>query len=280
MFSTRTAVGDGFTAAAYRAALALPARTARPRKTGLTVLIDCGLPTGQFRDAIESYAEHIDLVKFGWGTALVSPQLDRKIAVLREHRIGFFFGGTLFERFVVSGAGEEYAALCHSAGCSHVEVSDGTLPLSSAAKAHWISRFAEEFHVLSEVGYKDPARAAAMTADQWISAAAHDLSAGASYIVTETRESGRSGLATPDGKYRQDVLGAILDAVGPEKLIFEAPTKDLQVELVRQLGANVNLANVNPLDVIALETLRLGLRSDTMPVEDPRQGNPSLRVVD
>jgi phosphosulfolactate synthase len=245
--------------------LALPRRDTAPRTRGLTMVIDPGLFTGQFTDAVESVGEYIDMVKFGWCTALVTRDIKRKIDILREAGIGFYFGGTLFERFAMDGLVPDFAELCHGLGATHVEVSNGTIGMGNAEKARWVARLAEEFTVVSEVGFKDQGRAADMAAREWVDAITEDLAAGAAMVTTEARESGRSGLCTSDGTPRGDVVEDVLGSgVDVDRLLFEAPTKDLQVYFVTRLGPSANLGNVAAADVIALETLRLGLRSDTL----------------
>jgi len=245
--------------------LELPARESAPRRTGLTMLIDTGLFTGQFVDVVESVGEYVDLVKFGWCTALVTRDIKRKIDVLREAGITFYFGGTLFERFVLDGMVDDFRGLCTGLGATHVEVSNGTIALSNAEKARWVAALAEDFTVISEVGFKDPGRAGAMSGTEWIDAIDLDLAAGATLVTAEARESGRSGLCHPDGRPRDAIVEDVLTSgVDVEKLLFEAPTKELQTFFIKRLGPSVNLGNVHAQDVLALETLRLGLRSDTM----------------
>ena len=231
---------------------------------GITMVIDTGLPTGAFTDLIESHGEHIDLVKFGWGTALVTKDLDRKTAALKDAGVGFYFGGTLFEHFVWSGRLADYLALVERTGATHIEVSNGTIPLDQNAKASYVRRLAGVRPVLSEVGYKDADRSALLTPSDWVDALAQDLDAGACMVITEARESGRSGIARADGHMRTDVLSAVLRAIDPAVIMFEAPTKDLQVEMIRAVGPGVNLGNVAAADVIGVETLRRGLRGDTL----------------
>jgi phosphosulfolactate synthase len=231
---------------------------------GLTMVIDPGLPTGAFTDLVTSHGDHIGLVKFGWGTALVTRDLDRKVAVLRESGIGFFFGGTLFEHSLFGNRLGEYLDLVERTGATHIEVSNGTIPLDQHAKAGHVRRMARYRPVLSEVGYKDADRSARLSPDDWVNAISEDLDAGADMVITETRESGRSGMARPDGHLRDEVLRAVLAAVEPGRLLFEAPTKELQVELLRAIGPGVNLGNIAAADVIGVATLRLGLRGDTL----------------
>ena len=232
--------------------------------TGLTMVIDPGLPTGAFTDLVSSHGDHIDLLKFGWGTALVTKDLHRKIAVLRESGIGYYFGGTLFEHFLVRDRLDDYLAFVEDTGATHIEVSNGTIPLSQHEKAGYVAQMTRYRPVLAEVGYKDPGRSACLRPADWVEAIREDLAAGAGLVITETRESGRSGLARPDGHVREDVLHAVISSVDHRRLLFEAPTKELQVELIQALGPSVNLGNIATTDVLGVETLRRGLRADTL----------------
>jgi phosphosulfolactate synthase len=231
---------------------------------GLTMVIDNGLPTGLFTDVITSHGQFVDLVKFGWGTALVTRDLDRKARVLTEAGIGFYFGGTLFEHHVWTGQLDEYLRLVDRTGATHIEVSNGTIPLDQSGKAEYVQRLAQYRPVLSEVGYKDADRSALLTPADWVDALREDLAAGAYMVITEARESGRSGIAQADGSLRGDVFDAVVESIDLGRVMFEAPTKDLQVELINSLGPTVNLGNIAPADVIGLETLRRGLRGDTL----------------
>lgn len=245
--------------------LDLPHREAKPRDRGLTMVIDNGIPHGAFADGIRSAAPYIDVVKFGWGTALVTPDLERKLDVLRHHGVGWYFGGTLFEKFAQQDRFESFLTLCRLWDCRYIEISNGTVEMPSAEKADYIRRAAEEFEVFSEVGFKDAGRSSDLTAEQLVEAVHSDLGAGAAKIITEARESGRSGICRPDGTPRADLVEALLGSeVDMDRVLFEAPTKDLQTHFIKLVGADVNLGNVAPTDVIGLETLRLGLRSDTL----------------
>lgn len=248
--------------------LGLPVRESAPRARGLTMVIDPGLFTHQFADAVESVGEYVDMVKFGWCTALVTRDIKRKIDILREAGIDFYFGGTLFERFAMDGMVDDFRDLCRTMGATHVEVSNGTIPMDNTEKARWVAELADEFTVVSEVGFKDQSRSAGMVSTEWIDAIGEDLAAGSSLVITEARESGRSGYCHADGTPRDDIISDVLrSGVDVDKLLFEAPTKDLQTFFVKLLGASVNLGNIRADDVIALETLRLGLRSDTLLAE-------------
>jgi phosphosulfolactate synthase len=245
--------------------LELPEREVKPRHRGLTMTIDSGIAHGAFADEMNMAAPYVDVVKFGWGTALVTPDIERKFEVLRDLGIGYYFGGTLFEKFVRQDRFESFLTLCRLCDCRFVEVSNGTVPMSNRDKADYIRRCSDQFTVLSEVGFKDPGRSADLTPEAWVEAIHLDMEAGASLVITEARESGKSGLCRPDGKPRLELVDAILGAgLDVDRLLFEAPTKDLQTFFINRLGTNVNLGNIAPSEVIGLETLRLGLRADTL----------------
>ena len=246
-------------------ALTLPERTAKPRRSGVTMVIDGGVPAGLFADQIALGAEYIDYVKFGWGTSLVTNCLREKMSVLDSLGIGYYFGGTLFEKFVLQGRFEDFRRLCEEYGCAHVEVSNGTIDMSNSEKAGYIRKLADDFEVVSEVGFKDSGRSEMQPPSEWIAAIAEDLDAGAVLVTLEARESGSSGICRPDGELRYGLLEDILHGgVAVDKLLIEAPTTALQAHLITRIGPNVNLGNVPAAAVIGLETLRLGLRSDTL----------------
>lgn len=244
--------------------LILPTREMKPRKKGLTILIDNGTPLNYFQDTIKSASDYIDLVKFGWGTSLVTEYLYQKIESLRHQDIEFFFGGTLFEKFLSQDKVEHYYDYCKQFNCNYVELSNGTVPLDNREKARFITEFSQEFIVFSEVGKKDISEANEQDSSAWLEYIQQGFDAGATKVILESRESGTSGICREDGNIRMDILDLILDEHIPvEKLIFEAPTKKMQSFFIQKLGVNVNLANISMQDVISLETLRLGLRSDT-----------------
>jgi phosphosulfolactate synthase len=268
-------------------ALGLPQRTVKPRVTGVTMVIDGGLPAAQLEDVLDSTGNLIDLVKFGWGTAVVTRDLDRKIAALRDAQVGYYFGGTLFELFAQEGRVDDYTRFCAAHGCRLLEVSNGTIWMTNQEKAEHVRRLARDFTVISEVGFKDSQRSQELPPTRWIEAVREDLDAGASKVTLEARESGRSGICRPDGELRYGLIEELIDSgVDTDRLLFEAPTKALQTYFVKRLGPNVNLGNVASGDAIALETLRLGLRSDTMPVSPrtelriaPAAVDPPVRVA-
>jgi phosphosulfolactate synthase len=245
--------------------LRLPERPEKPRRTGLTMVIDSGIPVSLFADLVSSAAEYIDLVKFGWGTAVVTSRLDAKIDVLNAHQVGFYFGGTLFEKYVLQGRFEDFRKLCRTWSCRHVEVSNGTISLSNSEKASYVRKLADEFTVVSEVGFKDPVRSEQLPPSKWVEYINEDLEAGASMVTLEARESGKSGICRPDGALRFGLIEDVLSSgLNQENLLFEAPTTALQAHFVTRIGPNVNLGNVPAQGVISLETLRLGLRADTL----------------
>jgi phosphosulfolactate synthase len=247
----------------YDGFLHVPKTEAKPRNRGITVLIDAGLPLLQFNDAVQSFSNMIDFVKFGWCTALVEAVLDKKLETLRANHVDFFFGGTLFEKALYQKRLDRLYDYLKRHRCTHVEISNGTLDITNTEKANYIAEFAREFTVFSEVGYKESARSEAMYPKQWIAAINEDLAAGARKVITESRESGMSGICRPNGELRHGLIEEILEGVSADALIFEAPTKALQAFFVNRLGAGVNLGNIAFHDIVGLETLRLGLRSDT-----------------
>jgi phosphosulfolactate synthase len=248
-----------------RTVLRLPRRAAKPRQTGLTMVIDGGIPLSLFTDLVAFSADYIDFVKFGWGTAVVTGSLPAKIDALRANGIEFYFGGTLFEKFVLQNRFDDFRRFCREHSCAHVEVSNGTIDMSNAEKASYIRKLAADFDVVSEVGFKDADRSQQLPPSAWVECIREDLEAGASLVTLEARESGRSGICRPDGELRYGLIEDVLNSgVGAENLLFEAPNTSLQARLITRIGPDVNLGNVPAQDVISLETLRLGLRADTL----------------
>src|ERR1700684_1551115 len=246
-------------------ALTLPPRAAKPRRTGLTMMIDGGIPAAHFADSVSSAGEYIDFVKFGWGTAVVTSNLQAKLDVLRDCEVGYYVGGTLFEKYVLQGRFEDFRKFCLEIGCQHVEVSNGTIELSNSEKASYIRKLADDFTDVSEVGFKDPVRSEQLPPSAWVAYIREDLDAGASLVTLEARESGRSGICRPDGARRFGLIEDVLTSgVSQESLLFEAPSTALQTYFVTRLGPDVNLGNIPASGVVGLETLRLGLRADTL----------------
>lgn len=246
-------------------ALRLPSRATKPRSTGLTMVIDGGITQQLFADVVSSTPGYIDFVKFGWGTAVVTDGIREKIAVLREHGVGFYFGGTLFEKFVMQERFDDFKRFCVEYGCEHVEVSNGTIMMSNAEKASYIRKLAGDFTVVSEVGFKDPDRSEQLPPSKWVEYINEDLAAGAAMVTLEARESGKSGICRPDGGLRFGLIEDVLSAgIAQDSLLFEAPSTALQTYFVTRIGPDVNLGNIPASAIIGLETLRLGLRADTL----------------
>ena len=250
-----------------------PKRSEKPRGYGITSLIDNGVPTNYFIDAIESDAHLIDIVKFGWCTAVVTRNLEKKIECLIKNNIEYYFGGTLFEKALSQNKLDDFYKFLKLYDCKIMEVSDGTLSIPSAEKGRHIADFSKEFYVLSEVGKKDIHEADNMPISQWIDEIHHDLAAGAKKVILESRESGKSGICDAQGNLRTDLVSSITKSrFRASDAIWEAPNKMLQTSLISAIGPNVNLANIPFGDVIGLETLRLGIRSDTFNLYNDKTG--------
>ena len=235
--------------------LGLPERSA-----GLTHVIDKGLGPRGWEDVLEVSGHLIDVVKLGWGTSYVTKSLERKLAVLKEKPV--VLGGTFFEVVYVKDRLDDYKRWLSELGLTHVEISDGTVEIPRERKLELVADFARDFTVLSEVGSKDSSVEPA--AEEWKRWLQEELDAGAWKVITEAREGGTAGIFDAGGGMRTELIGEIADAVGVEHVIFEAPSKAAQAWFVRQFGPEVNLGNIPPEEVIPLETLRLGLRGDTL----------------
>jgi phosphosulfolactate synthase len=223
-------------------------------------VIDKGLGPGAWEDILEVAADHISIVKLGWGTAYVTRNLERKLEVLRDKPV--VIGGTFFEVVYVKDQLDEYKQWLTDLGLTHVEISDGTIEIPRERKLELIADFARDFTVLSEVGSKDSS--VEYTVDEWTRWLNEELEAGAWKVITEAREGGTAGIFDSSGGMRTELIGEIATVVGPANIIFEAPSKSAQSWFVKQFGPSVNLGNIPPEEVIPLETLRLGLRGDTL----------------
>jgi phosphosulfolactate synthase len=239
----------------------VPERTGKPRQSGLTMVMDKGLSVREIEDMIEVAGEHIDVVKLGWATSYVSANLQKKLDAYKSAGIPTYFGGTLFEAFVVRKQFDDYRKLIDKYQMPYVEVSDGSIELPHEEKCNYISQLAKQVIVLSEVGSKDAEKILAPY--QWIELMQAELQAGAWKVIGEARESGTVGLFRDSGEVRQGLVKEIIHTIPAEKIIWEAPQKSQQVWFVKLLGANVNLGNIAPNEVISVETIRLGLRGDT-----------------
>ena len=242
--------------------LTLPPRSTKPRSAGLTHVLDKSMHLNDLVGFIDSAGDFIDFWKFGWGTGYIDPAIGKKVEALSGHGIRACLGGTLLEVAWSQGKEDDYLAWAEEIGLPCVEVSNGALDLPVPEKRRLISKAAERFLVLSEVGSKDPS--VPVSATGWAEQAAGDVAAGATWVLGEGRESGSVGLYTPGGDVRAEVVEAMVSAVGADAMIFEAPRRSQQAWFVRRFGPDVNLGNAIPAEVLGLETLRLGLRADTI----------------
>jgi phosphosulfolactate synthase len=239
-----------------------PTRTRKPRQAGITHVLDKGLSLAEIEGLLEVAASYVDLLKFGWGTSVVVENLDAKIRLCQRHGIDIYCGGSLFELAVRRGKVDEYVGFLKDRGIRIVEVSDGVIEMPLETKLGYIERLAKEFKVLSEVGSKDTNVVVSPT--RWVRQIKQELEAGAWKVITEGRESGTVGLYRNTGEIRTGLIDEIETNLDPSRLLFEAPQKAQQVWLIRHFGPNVSLGNIPPQEVIALETMRQGLRADTM----------------
>lgn len=240
----------------------LPKRTNKPRNKGITLALDKGYSVRQAEDFCEVASGYTDLVKLGWGTSFVTQNLAAKLEVYKTHEIPVYLGGTLFEAYVLRNQLEDYVKLLQDFNISYAEVSNGTIWLSDKRKNDIIRDLSSEFTVLSEVGSKNPDDI--IPPYKWVKMIHAELEAGAWKVICEARESGTVGVFRPNGEIRSGLIDEIVDQIPVEHLLFEAPKKEQQVWFIKKFGSNVNLGNIQPCEVISLETLRLGLRSDTL----------------
>lgn len=239
----------------------IPFRNVKPRKEGLTMVMDKGLSFEETKNFLSVAHPHIDVVKLGFGTAYVTPGLKEKIEMYQSYDIPVYFGGTLFEAFIIRNQFQEYIDVCKQFKIDFMEVSDGSITIPHAEKCGYIEKLTKYGTVLSEVGSKDAAQI--MAPYRWIELMKAELEAGATYVIAEARESGNVGIYRGSGEVRQGLVQEILTQIPPGKIIWEAPQKDQQLYFLELEGSNVNLGNIAPNEVIPLETLRIGLRSDT-----------------
>ena len=231
-----------------------------PPHSGLTHVLDKGLGPRGWEDVLEVAGEHISIVKLGWGTAYVTNNLERKLEVLKDKPV--VIGGTFFEVVYAREKLDEYKRWLNELGIEHVEISDGTVDIPRERKLELIADFARDFTVLSEVGSKDSS--VEYTADEWMQWLREELEAGAWKVITEAREGGTAGIFDSSGGMRTELIGEIASGVGIEHVVFEAPTKSAQAWFIKEFGPSVHLGNIPTDEVIPLETLRLGLRGDTL----------------
>ncbi len=239
----------------------IPERTERPRSYGITMVMDKGMGLVGTRDFLSVAAPFVDIVKLGFGTSYVTNNLKEKIAIYTEHNIPVYLGGTLFEAFLVRDQFDDYLNVIKEFGLTHAEVSDGSITIPHIEKCGYIEKLAKHVTVHSEVGSKDAAHI--MPPYKWIELMKAELEAGATYVIAEAREAGNVGIYRGSGEVREGLVQEILTQIPYEKIIWEAPQKAQQVYFLELLGANVNLGNIAPNEVLPLEATRIGLRGDT-----------------
>lgn len=239
----------------------LPERTQKPRQMGYTMAMDKGLSVREAEDFMSIASEHVDIVKLGWATSFVTPHLKEKLKVYRDAGVPCYFGGTLFEAFIIRDQFDDYRKVLDKYDMGFAEVSDGSIDLDHDKKLDYITKLSSQVTVLSEVGSKDADKV--IPPYMWIDLMQKELDAGAWKVIGEAREGGNVGLFRSSGEVRSGLVQEILTKIPFEKIIWEAPQKAQQVWFIKLLGANVNLGNIAPNEMIPLETIRLGLRGDT-----------------
>lgn len=239
----------------------LPEREPKPRNNGMTMVMDKGLSLREVEDFLQSAAAHTDIVKLGWATSYVTPHLKEKLALYHEAKLPVYFGGTLFEAFIIRGKYDDYKRLLDQYQMEFAEVSDGSITIDHQEKCGYIADLGKLVTVISEVGSKDIDTIYAPY--KWVELMNAELQAGSWKVIAEAREGGNVGVYRGTGEVRQGLVDEILTQIPPEKIIWEAPQKAQQVWFIKLIGTNVNLGNIAPDEVIPLETIRLGLRSDT-----------------
>lgn len=239
----------------------IPERTSKPRSSGFTMSMDKGLSVRAAEDLVDVSGEYLDVIKLGFGTSVVTPNLEKKLAVYREAGIPYYFGGTLFEAFVARGQFDDFRRYLDKFKAPYVEVSDGSLDIKTEDKLAYITSLAKDFTVLSEVGSKDDS--VVIPPYKWVEMMNAEMEAGSFKVIAEARESGTVGVFQKSGETRMGLVDEILHSVNSDSIIWEAPQKSQQVYFIKKVGANVNLGNIAPHEMIALETLRIGLRGDT-----------------
>ena len=239
----------------------IPERTQKPRNSGITMVMDKGLSIREIEDFLEVSGTHTDIVKLGWATSYVTPNLDKKLQVYKEAGIPTYFGGTLFEAFAIRNQFDDYRRVLDKYGMQYTEVSDGSMDIPHDEKCEYIRKLSEQVTVISEVGSKDAAKIFAPY--KWIALMKAEIEAGSWKVIAEAREGGNVGIYRDSGEVREGLVDEILTQIPAETIIWEAPIKAQQVWFIKLIGTNVNLGNIAPAEVIPLETIRLGLRGDT-----------------
>ncbi len=239
----------------------LPKRTTKPREDGITMVMDKGLSMREAEDFLSNGGEYTDIIKLGFGTSFVTPNLQDKINLYKSAGIPVYFGGTLFEAYVIRKQFDDYLRLLDRTGITHAEVSDGSIEMQHDEKCEYIRTLAKRATVLSEVGSKDAEKI--IPPYEWIEQMESEIQAGVWKVIAEARESGTVGIFRNTGEVRSGLIAEIIRKIPLEKILWEAPLKAQQVWFIKLYGANVNLGNIAPNELIPLETLRLGLRGDS-----------------
>lgn len=239
----------------------IPNRVAKPRMSGLTMVMDKGLSIEEAGNLISGAHTHIDIIKLGFGTAFVTPNLREKINLYQSSGIPVYFGGTLFEAFLVRNQFNDYIQLCKDFDIHYVEVSDGSITIPHTEKCGYIEKLTKFGTVLSEVGSKDAAHI--IPPYKWIQQMKAELEAGSTYVIAEAREAGNVGIYRGSGEVREGLVQEILTEIPEQKILWEAPQKSQQLYFLELVGCNANLGNIAPTEVIPLEAMRIGLRGDT-----------------
>jgi phosphosulfolactate synthase len=239
----------------------IPERNQKPRNAGITMVMDKGLSINEVENFLSIAHVHVDVVKLGFGTSYVTPNLREKIEVYKNYNIPIYFGGTLFEAFLIRNQFNDYIEICKDYGVSFIEVSDGSITIPHAEKCGYIEKLTQHATILSEVGSKDAEHI--IPPYKWIELMRAELEAGSTYVIAEAREAGNVGIYRGSGEVREGLVNEILTQIPGEKIIWEAPQKAQQLYFLELLGCNVNLGNIAPSEVIPLETMRIGLRGDT-----------------
>jgi len=241
----------------------IPSRTEQPRKFGITMISDKGLGIAETENLISIGLPHIDMVKLAFGTAMVTPMIKEKIKIYRSHNVPVFFGGLLFEAFVIRRQFDDYLKMMDEYQIRITEVSDGAINISQEEKRQYISTLAKRGTVISEIGSKDKDKIKVTPPYKWIELMQAELDAGSSYVIAEAKETGNEGLYRNSGEVREGLVAEILTKIPAEKIIWETPEKDQQLYFIKLLGCNANLGNIEPKEIIALEAMRVGLRGDS-----------------
>lgn len=239
----------------------MPDRNVRPRTNGITMVMDKGLSIEEAKNFLSVSSPHVDIIKLGFGTSFVTPNLREKLEIYSSYNIPIYFGGTLFEAFLVRNMFNDYISVCKDYGITYMEVSDGSINIPHAEKCGYIEKLTKYGLVLSEVGSKDAAHI--IPPYKWIELMRAELNAGSTYVIAEAREAGNVGIYRGSGEVREGLVQEILTQIPSEKIIWEAPQKAQQLYFIELIGCNVNLGNIAPSEVIPLETMRIGLRGDT-----------------